>query len=73
MPTIDTFTKRAARFKTLAAKSAAGDKKDPARVRHYRKLTKRMQRRARLLRLRVKAVEKPATPPAEAAPAEAKS
>ena len=63
MPTIEELKKRAVRFKTLTAKLDSAKKADEAR--HYRKLAKRMQRRARTLKAK-------APKPAEAKPAEAK-
>ncbi len=63
MPTIEELKKRAARFRTLTSKLDGAKKAEEAR--HYRKLAKRMQRRARTLKAK--------TPkPAEAKPAEAK-
>ncbi len=63
MPTIEELKKRAIRFRTLTAKLDEAKKSKEAR--HYRKLAKRMQRRARTLKAK-------APKPAEANPAEGK-
>ena len=75
--------KRAARFQGLMKKYAEGDKKDPAKARHYRKLMKRCQRRSlsaarQTAKVAAKAAEKaknvkPAAAPAVAPAAETKS
>lgn len=61
MPTMEEYRARAARFSKVAAK--LGDAKKAGDARHYRKLAKRMQRRARLIKAQM---PKPAAPAAEA-------
>ena len=70
MPTIEELKTRAARFKSLSAKLAEGDKKDPRKARHFKKLMKRVQRKALPLK---RAVAKEAAAKAKEAEAKAKA
>ena len=73
MPTIEELKTRAARFKALSAKF--GEKKDPGKARQFKKLMKRVQRKALPLKAAVarEAAAKAAAAKAEAKPAEAEA
>ena len=73
MPTIEELKTRAARFKVLSARLTTGDKKDPKKARHFKKLMKRVQRQAIPLKRAAAKVAAAKAKEAEAKPAEAAS